>query len=222
MLKLLTKRLFFPIPNITLLISLLYYISSLRAHLKNSSVWFYLWGLFNMNFQEVYGYLFCSMPAQEKLQWWNLVSHVFQVFLQPHVDFPTLLKADSSRQLASFCQFSNALHISWHWYCLSFFKLIKKGKNHLDKVFLQLENNIIPLRVITLVNIAFKKCKFLLEEIHQDYMDLSTSKLFPLSQIHIFVFLWIMSGVFDGPLKLLSNASVLSVSMAAQSEFDCP
>lgn len=36
------------------------------------------------------------------------------------------------------------------------------------------------LRVTALIDLAFKKWKLLEDEIHQDYMDLSTGKLFPI------------------------------------------
>lgn len=99
--QLFVKRPFLPIPNMTLLISFFYYIFSLTAHLKNNSVWFCLGGLFSRNFQEVNDYLLCSMPASTGEDTVMGLSALCQVFCQPYVDFPMLLKADNSRLLAS-------------------------------------------------------------------------------------------------------------------------
>lgn len=104
-----------------------------------------------------------------------------QVCCQLHVRFP---RASKSWQLQivsiTFCQFSNGLLISWHWYCLSFFKFIKGGKKTVWRKFgfLQLEGTMTPLKVMALIDLAFKKWKLLEGEIHQVYMDLSTGKLF--------------------------------------------
>ena len=60
-----------------------------------------------------------------------------QVCCQLHVRFPHASKSWQLQIVSiTFCQFSNGLLISWHWYCLSFFKFIKDGKNRLEKVWL--------------------------------------------------------------------------------------
>lgn len=59
-----------------------------------------LWGLFSRNFQEMYDYLFRSMPALGKIQWrdWVLCA---RCPANSTLGFPMLLKADNSRLLAS-------------------------------------------------------------------------------------------------------------------------
>lgn len=110
--QLFPKRPCLPTPHTTPLISVLC-MFSLTAHLKNDSD-FDLLGLFRRHFRAMYDYLFCSTPALGKTRWrdWHL-------------------------QIVSitFCQFSNGLLVSWHWYCLSFFKFIKEWKSRLDKVW---------------------------------------------------------------------------------------
>lgn len=98
--QLFSKRFCLPISNMTLLISLLFYIWSLVAHLKMTLFDFDLWVLFSRNFQEVYDYLFCSMPALRKIQWRDCVLSA-RCSASSMLNFSVLLKADNSRLLAS-------------------------------------------------------------------------------------------------------------------------